>query len=92
MPKITKYGISVQASGWDKVSDRNKAKIEKTTDKIAGKLSKNHKPGVGIKTKALFSMIRMMQNKGWGSSPAEKEYWQEKGWLDKKRPWKQHKK
>lgn len=88
VPQIVKYGISVQASGWDMVSDKNKAKIEKDTERIAGKLSDNRKPRVGIKTKMLFGIMRMMQNKGWGSSPAEKEYWQEKGWLDKSRPWK----
>lgn len=88
VPQIVKYGISVQASGWDMVSDKNKAKIEKDTERIAGKLSDNRKPRVGIKTKMLFGIMRMMQNKGWGSSPAEKEYWQAKGWLDKSRPWK----
>lgn len=88
VPQIVKYGISVQASGWDKVSDKNKAKIEKETAKISGKLSQNYKPSVGMKTKALFRIMRMMQNKGWGSSPAEKEYWQENGWLGKERPWK----
>lgn len=88
VPQIAKYGISVQASGWDKVSDKNKAKIERATDKIAEKLSDNRKPKIGVKTKALFGIMRMMQKNDWGSSPAEKEYWQEKGWLDKNRPWK----
>ena len=31
--------------------------------------------------------MRMMQKKGLGSSPEDKEYWKENGWLDKKRPW-----
>lgn len=88
VPQITKYGISVQASGWDMVSDKNKEKIEKDTEKMAGKLSDNRKPHIGIKTKAIFGLMRMMQKKGWGSSPVEKEYWQQNGWFDKKRPWK----
>lgn len=88
VPSIRKYGISVQASNWGMVSEKNKTKIEKDTDKIADKLSDNCKPRVGAKTKILFNIMRMMQKNDWGSSPAEKEYWQEKGWLDSERPWK----
>lgn len=88
VPSIAKYGISVQAMNWTMVSDKNKAKIEKDTAKIARKLSDSRKPKVGVKTKMLFGMMRMMQKNGWGSGEKEKQYWQEKGWLDKKRPWK----
>ena len=35
----------------------------------------------------IFNMMRMMQKSGWGSSPVEKEYWDQNGWLGKKRPW-----
>lgn len=88
IPSIKKYGVSVQASGWNMVSDEKKSQIDKKTTQLAKKLSSNRKPGVGIKTKMLFNMMRMMQKKGWGSGEAEKVYWQEKGWLDRKRPWK----
>ena len=88
VPSIRKYGISVQASNWGMVSEKNKTKIEKDTYKIAYKLSDKCKPRVGAKTKMLFNIMRMMQKNDWGSSPAEKEYWQEKGWLDSERPWK----
>lgn len=87
IPQIEKYGISVQAANWNLVSDKNKAKIEKDTDRIAAQLSRDGKPRVGIKTKLLFNVMRMMQKNNWGSSPAEKEYWNEKGWLGKDRPW-----
>lgn len=90
VPQIEKYGIAVQASGWEAVSAKKKAKIEKDTDQIAAKLSWAGKPRVGMKTKLLFSMMRMMQKNNWGSSPAEKEYWMEKGWLGKARPWKKN--
>lgn len=88
IPSIRKYGVSVQASGWNMVSDEKKSQIDKKTTQLAKKLSLNRKPGVRIKTKMLFNMMRMMQKKGWGSGEAEKVYWQEKGWLDRKRPWK----
>ncbi len=86
---IKKYGISVQASGWNMVSDDKKSQIEKKTTRIAEALSRNSKGKISIKTKMLFNMMRMMQKKGWGSGEAEKEYWQEKGWLDRRRPWKE---
>ena len=70
------------------VSQKKKLAIEKATDKIAKKLSKNKKASVSIKTKFMFGIMRMMQNGGMGSGEKEKEYWQEKGWLSKKRPWK----
>ncbi|MBP3650195.1 MAG: NAD(P)H-dependent oxidoreductase [Clostridia bacterium] len=88
VPEIMKYGISVQAAGWEMMAAQKKAKIEKDTDRIAAKLSSAGKPRVGFKTRMLFSMMRMMQRNNWGSSPAEKEYWGEKGWLGKERPWK----
>lgn len=88
VPQIAEYGISVQAAGWDAVSAQKKAKIEKDTGRIAAKLSTAGKPRVGIKTRMLFAMMRMMQKNNWGSSPVEKEYWRENGWLGKARPWK----
>lgn len=85
---IQKYGVSVQAMSWNAVSDKKKAQIEKRTDRIARKLSANHAPRVGVVTRTIFSAMRMMQKAGMGASAAEKEYWQEQGWLDKDRPWK----
>lgn len=90
VPQIVKYGIAVQASGWDAVSDKKKAKIDKDTDQIAAKLSHASQTRVGLKTKMLFSMMRMMQKNNWGSSPVEKQYWIDRGWLGKARPWKKN--
>lgn len=85
---IIKYGISVHAMNWDMISEKNKSKIEKTTDKIAKELSRTPKQKVSIKTKALFGIMRMIQIKGMGSSEVEKNYWEKNGWLSKERPWK----
>lgn len=87
VPKIYKYGLAVQAMSWDGVASDKKEKIGIMTDKLARKLSQNKSPSVRIKTKFMFNMMRMMQKKGWNSSPIETQYWKEKGWLDKKRPW-----
>lgn len=88
VPEVYTCGISVQASGWDRVTEQKKAKIEKVVKRLCAKLSVNRKARVGIKTKMLFTMMRMMQKKGWGSSLAETEYWRRKGWLGSNRPWK----
>lgn len=85
---ITKYGIAVQAMNWDGISSSKKEKIDKDTTAIARKLSKTEKPHVGIKTRFVFNMMRMMQKNGWGASPVEKVYWEENGWLGSERPWK----
>lgn len=88
VPYVLSYGISVQAMNWNAVADKKKEKIDKDTTKLADKVLKKKHVKAGIKTKALFLMMRMMQKMGWGSSDAEKEYWEQKGWLDKGRPWK----
>ncbi len=88
VPYVLSYGISVQAMNWNAVADKKKEKIDKDTTKLADKVLEKKHVKAGIKTKALFMMMRMMQKMGWGSSDAEKEYWEQKGWLDKGRPWK----
>ncbi len=88
IPSIRTYGLSVQASSWEQVSGKNKARIDRDTSRLAEKLSLCGKPHVPVKTKMLFAVMRMMQQKDWGSGPAEKAYWQEQGWLERQRPWK----
>ena len=87
VPQIETYGAALQAMNWDMVKPTKKAKIEKDISKLATKLSDFRKPAVGIKTRFIFGIMRMMQKGGMGSSPIEKEYWHEKGWLAGKRPW-----
>lgn len=41
----------------------------------------------GIKTKAMFSLMRMMQKADLGSGEADRLYWEKSGWLGKERPW-----
>lgn len=87
VPYIKEYGIAVQAMSWERVSDKKKARIKQDIEKLANKISNKRNVYVGFKTKFMFGIMRMMQKKGLGSSPKDKEYWKEKGWLDKKRPW-----
>ncbi len=88
VPYIKSYGVAVQAMSWDGVNEKKKVKIEKETAKLARKLSAGTRPLVGIKTRFMFKVMGVMQSAGMGSSPVEKEYWEQNGWLGKKRPWK----
>jgi len=88
---INRYGIGVQAMNWEGVKPEKKAKIERDMTKLARKLSVAKKPIVGLKTRFVFGMMANMQKSGWGSSPTERQYWKELGWLDGKRPWRQSK-
>lgn len=90
VPEIIKYGKALHAMNWEEVSPKDKVKVDEKTTKIASKLGKDSRPRVGIKTRFIFNMMRMLQKKGWNSSPVETVYWQERGWLEKSRPWKKN--
>lgn len=59
--------------------------------KIVSKIRLVKEPHVRFKIKFTFNIMRMMHTKGWDSSPVEKQYWEELGWLSKLRPWKKNK-
>ena len=87
IPYIKKYGICVQAMSWQQVAVKKKEKIEKDMTKLATQIV-NQNVKVGLKTRLMFSMMRLMQKANFGSSQIEKQYWMDHGWLDTKRPWK----
>lgn len=86
--RIYKLGIGVRATAWNEVDPKIKAKTERRVEAIADKIIKRNGSGSKvtptIKTKLFFSVMRMMG----GLSESDHAYWQEKGWLGKKRPWK----
>ena len=85
--KIYRYGIPAAAVNWEGVSEKKKKAIDKATSSIASKIiRRNGKVKPGLKTRIIFSVMRMMQ-KNW-FNPKDMEYWNEKGWTGKKRPWK----
>lgn len=87
VPWIKTYGLGVQAMNWDGIATKKKAKIEKHVTKLAGQISKNKKTHVSFKFKMLFNMMRKMEKAHMGSGEVERKYWEDKGWLGKKRPW-----
>ena len=88
IPYILSYGICIQAMNWDGVAEKKKQKIQKDATKIANKVLKKKHVNVGLKTKAMFMLMRMMQKANFGSGEADRAYWEQNGWLGKERPWK----
>lgn len=85
--KIYRFGIAVAATSYDAISASKKAKIEKQTSLIAKSIIKRDgKVKPGFKTKAFFFLMHLLQKNGW--NPKDVTYWKEKGWTEKKRPWK----
>ena len=85
--KIYRFGIAVAATSYDGINASKKAKIEKQTSLIAKKIIKREgKVKPGFKTKAFFFLMHLLQKNGW--NPKDMTYWKEKGWTEKKRPWK----
>lgn len=87
IPCILPYGICIQAMNWNGVSDKKKQKIEKDITKLANKVLRKKVGRVGIKTKAVFMMMRMMQKANMMSGEDDRAYWEKEGWLEKERPW-----
>ena len=87
IPCIWSYGITVQAMNWDGIRGRKKQKIEKGAARIAHKVIRKKHVKAGLRTKALFMLMRMMQKANLGSGEADRAYWEKNGWLGKDRPW-----
>lgn len=88
VPKIYSYGKNVGAMSWETVKPEKKLKIEKEVAEMAAKILKQIgrvKPG--IKTKAVFKLMRLSQKANdW--NPTDKGFWAENGWLEgKNKPW-----
>lgn len=89
IPVVYKYGIAVRATSYEMIKPQLKKKINQKTTLLASKIKKKYekkKFQPGVKTKALFYMMRMMQRFGWNE--ADTSYWKKQGWTGKNRPWK----
>ena len=85
--KTYKYGVPVMAVSWDGVSDKKKAAIEKKITKLAERIKRNQgKVKPSIKTRVFFFAMRLARKSGWNE--VDSVYWKEKGWTERKRPWK----
>lgn len=85
--KIYRYGLAVRATSYSQISPKKQEQIADKMTALAEKIRKNQgKIKPGLKTKGFFQIVRMIQKKGWNE--ADLNYWKEKGWDKKERPWK----
>lgn len=85
--KTYNYGLAVRATSWNEINEKTKNKIERKTTILANKIRKNYgKVRPSLKTRGFFLMMSLVQKSGWNQT--DSLYWKEKGWTEKKRPWK----
>lgn len=85
--RIYTYGAAVKEVSWERVKEKKKGEINKSLEKIAEKVKyRNGRIKPSVKTKALFYFMSKLHKKGF--FPVDDEYWKEKGWCGKVRPWK----
>jgi len=84
--RIYRYGLRINAEDFNTIPEKRKQKIARKAERISRIIiRKNNRVKAGIKTRFIFSMMRRNQKKNiW--SAVDREYWENNGWLGKKRP------
>ena len=87
--KIFKCGLTVRSKKWNEIEGNRKAKcissLENKASKFYESLLKKKSPSLFVK--GMFQIF-IMAHKSENSLPIEREYWEEKGWLNGTKPWK----
>ena len=85
--KIYRYGAAVHAISWDEIPEKKRAVYAQRAAATAKKIRRRgEKACPGIKTRGFFFLMHLAQRKGFNAADAQ--YWKEKGWTGKTRPWK----
>lgn len=86
IPTIYSFGVTTMKMGGNYTDCKNKEKIRKQVNGKANKIKKSlYKKKVGFKTKLFFKIFGMTQKNGWNKTDAD--YWENKGWLNGKKPY-----
>lgn len=87
--RIYKCGMAVPFSSWEEadqaLQDKVKEKLEKVTSKICHD-PKEVRPS--LRTKLMFHIMRILMKRK-ETEDIDQRYWAERGWLGRKRPWKE---
>lgn len=81
VPYIRRYATAVMAMNWETVKPEKKQKIKTDMNKLSAKIRKVGMPNAGLKSRILFRLFSGMHKASWDSSPVEKQYWIEQGWI-----------
>lgn len=88
IPRVHSLAYSVNAMSFSEVSLAVKERIRQDVDRLGNRISGESKaPAPGIKTKVVFGVMGKMQSSN-DYNETDRNYWKDKGWLDKERPWK----
>lgn len=91
VPKVYRLPLISGALTVRDLSPKKKAEMEKKADKIARAVRRRAgKPRTGIRGKLFFGMMRKMQmspDAAW--NPTDQNWWADKGWTGKARPWRE---
>lgn len=82
-----KYGARVMETSWERVRTKKKERIERKLDRLARKIERRAgrvKPS--LRTKLFFIVMSRVYRRG--GNRVDADYWKEKGWTGRKRPWK----
>jgi multimeric flavodoxin WrbA len=89
-----KLGFAVMQTDWRNVNPKLQAKIDRKTKNLAAKIARRHaatekagKAKPSFRVWKWFHISRLMQ-KYARLNPPDVQYWNEKGWTGKARPWK----
>ncbi len=86
--KIYKLPIKVMAENYKSLSAKKTEEINKKVNKVSTKILKNqNKTKVNIRVRGWFYIARVLQKRNF-MSELDNIHWNNKGWLNKSRPWK----
>lgn len=86
--RIYRIGFGVQALKPDEIPEKIIRKIHKCTDVTAAKIRLNAgKTGVSLQGRFWFGIIRFAHRHMDAMPEIDRDYWEERGWHGKKRPW-----
>lgn len=90
--KIFKCGLTVRSKKWDEIEENHKSKCISTLQNKANNFYKSllKKKSPSLFVRSMFQIF-VMAHKSENSIPIERKYWEEKGWLSGKKPWKLYK-
>ncbi len=87
--RVYKCGAAVPVSFWDEADQALQDQVKEKLDKISSKIIRDpQKVRPSLRAKLLFYIMRIFQKRK-EKEDIDQRYWAERGWLGRKRPWKE---
>lgn len=88
VPRIYRLGFGVHALKPDEIPEKTMMKIHRSTDMTAAKIRANAgRRGASLKGRFWFSIVRFAHMHMDAMPEVDRNYWEERGWHGKSRPW-----